>query len=151
MQNTFLGVLIAICGNSLIGSSFAVMKVAHMRNTGEGGVQGEHAAAGVRVAAGLALVARARARGGRGVAAGRALVARAGKRCRRAGGHPRPRALPSLLRIEYAARLTQTAVARRWRQLLEDSNVVDGDTAHDPRRTGERPCEDAAPPLKRVG
>ena len=35
MQNTFLGVLIAICGNSLIGSSFAVMKVAHMRNTGE--------------------------------------------------------------------------------------------------------------------
>lgn len=37
MQNTFLGVLIAICGNSLIGSSFAVMKVAHMRNTGEGG------------------------------------------------------------------------------------------------------------------
>ena len=66
MQNTFLGVLIAICGNSLIGSSFAVMKVAHMRNTGEGGVQGEHAAAGVRVAAGLALVARARARGGRG-------------------------------------------------------------------------------------
>jgi len=36
MQNTFLGVLIAICGNSLIGSSFAVMKVAHMRNV-EGG------------------------------------------------------------------------------------------------------------------
>ena len=35
MQNTFLGVLIAICGNSLIGSSFAVMKVAHMRNTGD--------------------------------------------------------------------------------------------------------------------
>jgi|LauGreSuBDMM15SN_2_FD.fasta_scaffold1020497_2 hypothetical protein len=35
MQNTFLGVLIAICGNSLIGSSFAVMKVAHMRNIGE--------------------------------------------------------------------------------------------------------------------
>ena len=32
MQNTFLGVLIAICGNSLIGSSFAVMKLAHMRN-----------------------------------------------------------------------------------------------------------------------
>ena len=36
MQNTFLGVLIAICGNSLIGSSFAVMKVAHMRNTDGG-------------------------------------------------------------------------------------------------------------------
>ena len=36
MQSTFLGVLIAICGNSLIGSSFAVMKVAHMRNTDGG-------------------------------------------------------------------------------------------------------------------
>ena len=36
MQSNFLGVLVACIGNSLIGSSFAVMKVAHMRNAGGG-------------------------------------------------------------------------------------------------------------------
>jgi len=34
MKSSFLGVLIALVGNSLIGTSFSVMKIAHERNTG---------------------------------------------------------------------------------------------------------------------